>query len=265
MSQKHEPTIRLRVDPTNPGQFFACCGLLELADRLWGGAEGWFYHQHFFLCADGTLGELIEKLRGSSISFFENEGETSINPVKLDSFGLKLNWWLREDWSRFKNKPKDKRVGLMKTELKFWAGNQAARQLVENLQRAIAVPTKDEVETYFGQRVIISSRFGLDPGPAWTALDVGFSLNEHLKISVKASAAVELLAAVGLQRCRPKILEKSILYATWGDPMMPSVLPAVVSGVFEAGIGSTFRTKIIERGRYSAFSFSHIIQKYNSE
>ena len=28
-----KPTIRVNVDPTNPGQFFACCGLLELADR----------------------------------------------------------------------------------------------------------------------------------------------------------------------------------------------------------------------------------------
>ena len=37
-----EPSIRVKVDPTNPGQFFACCGLLELADRLWPGAEGWF-------------------------------------------------------------------------------------------------------------------------------------------------------------------------------------------------------------------------------
>src|SRR5262249_45500109 len=25
-----EPTIRVAVDPANPGQFFACCGLLEL-------------------------------------------------------------------------------------------------------------------------------------------------------------------------------------------------------------------------------------------
>jgi len=28
-------SIRINVAPTNPGQFFACCGLLELADRLW--------------------------------------------------------------------------------------------------------------------------------------------------------------------------------------------------------------------------------------
>jgi CRISPR-associated protein Csb3 len=34
--------LRVRLDPTNPGQFFACCGLLELADRAWCGAEACF-------------------------------------------------------------------------------------------------------------------------------------------------------------------------------------------------------------------------------
>lgn len=36
------PNISIPVDLTNPGQFFACCGLFELADRLWPGAEAWF-------------------------------------------------------------------------------------------------------------------------------------------------------------------------------------------------------------------------------
>ena len=34
--------IAVQVDVGNPGQFFACCGLLELAHRMWPGAEGWF-------------------------------------------------------------------------------------------------------------------------------------------------------------------------------------------------------------------------------
>jgi CRISPR-associated protein Csb3 len=38
MTQHNDP-IRIPVDLTNPGQFFACCGLLELANRLWPGAE----------------------------------------------------------------------------------------------------------------------------------------------------------------------------------------------------------------------------------
>src|SRR5689334_3837589 len=27
--------LTFRLDPTNPGQFFACCGLFELAARMW--------------------------------------------------------------------------------------------------------------------------------------------------------------------------------------------------------------------------------------
>jgi len=45
-----KPTIRINVDVTNPGQFFACCGLLELADRLWPGAEGWFEVANHSFC-----------------------------------------------------------------------------------------------------------------------------------------------------------------------------------------------------------------------
>jgi CRISPR-associated protein Csx14 len=50
MSQTPEWLIRVRLEPTNPGQFFACCGLLELAHRLWGGAEGWFEDQQHHFC-----------------------------------------------------------------------------------------------------------------------------------------------------------------------------------------------------------------------
>ena len=42
MTDTPEPTITVDVDVTNPGQFFACCGLLGLADRLWPGVEGRF-------------------------------------------------------------------------------------------------------------------------------------------------------------------------------------------------------------------------------
>ena len=47
------------VDPTNPGQFFACCGLLELADRLWPGAEGWFADGIPRRHASGTLEAML--------------------------------------------------------------------------------------------------------------------------------------------------------------------------------------------------------------
>ncbi|MGH7778822.1 MAG: type I-G CRISPR-associated protein Cas8g2 [Candidatus Binataceae bacterium] len=67
MSQTTPPGISVRVDPTNPGQFFACCGLLELADRLWGGVEGWFENDEgeFVVTAPAArldIQELILKL-----------------------------------------------------------------------------------------------------------------------------------------------------------------------------------------------------------
>lgn len=57
-----EPSICVNVDPTNPGQFFACCGLLELADRLWDGAEGWFRDGKFNIACGGTLAETLHLL-----------------------------------------------------------------------------------------------------------------------------------------------------------------------------------------------------------
>jgi len=55
MMTEHTPNIAIPVDLTNPGHFFACCGLLELADRLWPGAEGLFENEesksHFQIAA----------------------------------------------------------------------------------------------------------------------------------------------------------------------------------------------------------------------
>src|SRR6516225_3312737 len=37
-----DPDISINVDIRNPGQFFACCGLLEISSRIWPDSEGWF-------------------------------------------------------------------------------------------------------------------------------------------------------------------------------------------------------------------------------
>ena len=62
-----KPNIKIPVDLTNPGQFFACCGLLELADRLWPGAEGWFEVDHFCIHSNSiafvALMDSIRELR----------------------------------------------------------------------------------------------------------------------------------------------------------------------------------------------------------
>lgn len=264
MTEHAKPTITVNVDVTNPGHFFACCGLLELADRLWPGAEGWFEGREFLLTVQGSLAQIIKQLKGSALLICTDEGEPAIHPVSLRDFDLKLNWWIREDWSRFKDKPKEKRGGFMKTDLKFWAGNQSSGQIVRRLLETIPLPKVDNEAEYFQPSEFISSRFGLDAGPAWTALDVGFSINEH-PIGVKACAAVELLAAIGLQRCRPVIHETGIDYSTWSIHLSAAVVSAAVCGATASGTCTKYRTRVIDRGSYAALAHSFPVRGESRE
>ncbi|HIC90292.1 MAG TPA: hypothetical protein EYP04_12940, partial [Anaerolineae bacterium] len=69
------PTFSVRVDVTNPGQFFACCGLLELAHRLSPGAEGFFdfdkdgplFKVDFPYRGGPSLKDLLKQLRSCDI------------------------------------------------------------------------------------------------------------------------------------------------------------------------------------------------------
>jgi CRISPR-associated protein Csb3 len=72
------PTLSVQVDARNPGQFFACCGLFELAHRLWPRAEAWFdvKCRRFFVIAEDaepTLGQVVENLRRCEISGLTEE------------------------------------------------------------------------------------------------------------------------------------------------------------------------------------------------
>src|SRR5262249_3998657 len=142
-------SIRIAVDPTNPGQFFACCGLLELADRLWPGAEGWFEGPNFLLACAGTLAELLSSLAqaeiGSSLSAAQlrrlgtllSVAKAELTPGDVEEKTRLQEMWkserlhlsapfnLRMDWGR------DERGE--RTELKTWA----AKQLVAEMAQAM--------------------------------------------------------------------------------------------------------------------------------
>jgi CRISPR-associated protein Csb3 len=65
--------------------------------------------------------------------------------------------------------------------------------------------------------------FNFDPRGAWTAIDAGYSPNEH-KHAIQASPVVEFLAAWGLEHARPvEFGLRQVLYATWGVTL-PSML-----------------------------------------
>ena len=96
MSALPTPTMRLRLDPLNPGHFLACCGALELADRAWGGAEGWFEEGAEFFCAAPIEREvsrnyggavLLENLKSASLA---NVHMSEVQRTRLDELSASV-------------------------------------------------------------------------------------------------------------------------------------------------------------------------------
>ena len=55
-------SFRVHVDPTNPGQFFACCALLEFSGRLDPDAQGWFEDGDFCVSSSHNLSETLQEI-----------------------------------------------------------------------------------------------------------------------------------------------------------------------------------------------------------
>lgn len=256
-------SIRIHVDPTNSGQFFACCGLLELADRLWGFAEGWFETGAFCIRtehAGASLSKLLEAARNFRLS--ENDGaspdeegdkeEEDSEDAKgsltiVSPIFIQLDWW--EDKS-----------------IKTWAGSMKESKIFLAMCNAIDPQCADpfnqggvvfdaqlepshRTKTTLGKNGKKREPFYFDArrgANAWS-VDVGFS-TDALGISTVAHPVVEALCFIGLQRCRPKPTETPRVfdYFAWRMPLPISIVPAAVSGVLGSGecyrFTNSFRT-----------------------
>jgi CRISPR-associated protein Csx14 len=228
------PDISIDVDLRNPGQFLACCGLLELANRLWPGSEGWFVTKErlatfrvatYSDCSD-PLGEIVRKLcePDEIVKVVKDQGITQADrqPVILLPFELRLDWWL------------DSYGDGDKSELKIWAGRQTPAGNINKLRDAWRVcfsrTGSDDSAGLLSHRQPVSGRFGFDPSASWESLDVGFSPDEQGML-VQTSPAAEILAAIGLQRCRPKPVgnkRRWFWYRPWHTPIDIIVAPAVM-------------------------------------
>jgi hypothetical protein len=223
-----EPAVQINADATNPGQFFACCGLLELADRLWSSAEGWFQDQRFCISTTGTLPTLVDAIRCAELIQLDPEDNTgSAIEVRSPFRTLRLDWW------------QDERAGGK--ELKVWAGTMESVRIARAMQHAMrgeqfSSPdllnvglvafdpdnAEKKVEPYY---------FDARRGPNAHSRDVGFSPND-LQLTTTAFPAVELLCLIGLQRCLPARTRQHRIYDyfTWTVPALPELLPALVAG-----------------------------------
>jgi len=191
--------LRVRTDPLNPGQFFACCGLFELMERMVPGACAQFVvsdanlRQAEFVVEAKQLPELETVLRGLRGAKFEQieVAEKSVWPVRLSVAGevFVLDWWL----DAFREKP---------SNLKCWAGQVTAKKLFDDLLPLIEPSSGPG--GLMTAAAMSKSKFGVDPRSAWNALDFGFSPDVQNK-DTATYPAVEMLAAIGLQGFRPKV------------------------------------------------------------
>ncbi len=261
-------SIRINVDPTNPGQFFACCGLLELADRLFGDAEGWFERKRFFVATSGTLETLLAILvmdPPEEVTRLDNglPVKPLIAPLRFSFDGGATTSVTIDAWMTIAIN-KNKVTTGPNRPWNFWSGQQTSLSIWLALRLALAEqlselggPKADEI---LSQRVPLTGRFGFDPGAAWNALDVGFSPNTQ-QMPVSSSPATEMLAAVGLQRFRPLLSDdrQSFVYSTWGQPLLPSVAAAAASSLVRVAPATSFRGQVVNRGQYAALSYSTLL------
>jgi len=262
-SKLPKPAIRINVDVTNPGQFFACCGLLELADRLWPKicVRGAFCSNHFHISAcssDCSLKQIIERFVLAKVVQLDIH-DNAASPLHLDApFDIRLDWWQKVGAA--KKEPVDIGGG---DQLKPWAGKQFGPSIFRLMKNAcgdidLESPLDVPLAVYDNQKgkrkKKTISPFYFDARREETSLDIGFSPDVQ-DMSVMAYPAVESLALVGLQRFRPVVDDdrrpRSFLYTAWAEPLSPAVAMAAVSGMMSVQSCGTFRfTKPSRGGEY---------------
>jgi CRISPR-associated endonuclease/helicase Cas3 len=229
-----KPTATLAVNPTNPGHYFACCGLFELATRpvLFTEAVAWFEQTNtgflFHLANTSPLTELLEKITAAEISALDPNDATA-SPINVGApFDLRLDWW--------------KTASADTSALKVWAGTMEAPRIARAMQKAIHLEDKERM--LYNLRIAYAPEdptkkvepfyFDANRGPNSDARDVGFSTND-LGLETLAAPAAEFLTLVGLQRAIPEPSgERLYVYHLWHKPIPIALLAAAINGLTDA-------------------------------
>ncbi|MCL5947164.1 MAG: type I-U CRISPR-associated protein Cas8c [Chloroflexi bacterium] len=284
-------SFSLPVDITNPGQFFACCGLLELAHRLWHDTEGWFvteggtiFNIRTLASEPCTLSRITDELVKAGIT-----GELSVEEQaelqRLESQKRTLSKLSEKDEERRSSLGKKKREGALifgppfnSLRLSWWqeensnvpktfAGKQEVYQMAQamlsELDNAVRQPQPLEYRSLLQREKSKVEPFYFDAKRFTHALDVGFSLDVQEK-AIRASAAplTEILALIGLQRFRPRQMPEdkwAFEYFAWDQPLGIAVAAAVACGAIPIAGQRGYRFWLKFRDdqkRYKAFSYA---------
>ena len=253
------------VDLKNPGQVFACLGLMEAGELLCGPCEGAFLYKvsdtltHFAIAIAGEANPVEAALafldsasveatvpRGSDISAKDisekwdlaaREADSSAYPFRppdtpatlaaalIDGRGTKIPI---EYWGDSSRTGRD--------NVKLWAGAGGypgaalARDALSLLRSSGPRPLTRAIADPFSVQVPQSSSFRFDWRRDYVPLDVGFSPNEHGNVSMIGFPIVELLAAIGLQHARPERQDKLTYRYGVSNAMLPTSFVRAVLG-----------------------------------
>ncbi len=236
------------VDLANPGQVFACLGIVEAAEVLSGAVKGGFDWQdrdeaRFRLAAPGDEDPIVRVLHflddatvesvappnssnrtekwgvdttpsESSVFPFRDPRSPATLPARLvDATGntIVIDYWGDE---------------TKRDNVKFWAGSGGypGVGLVRDALDLVRDRILEDAEDPFAVTARQSSSFRFDWRRDYVPIDAGFSPNMHGDVGMQGYPVVELLAAIGLTHARP--LRHTKLEYSYG------VLGVVDSGLY---------------------------------
>lgn len=219
------------VDLFNPGQVFACLGILEAADILAVDAEGFFdwsdpTNTKFRVRANGPTSPVIRVLK------FLDTAEARAVAVEDSRTlgGWKGSWGptptvrAAEEGYPFPDpsSPATLICALIsgsdrividhwgdvagRDNVKFWAGagGYPGAGLVRDALELVRGRATAAAADPFALSVPQSSSFRFDWRRDYVPIDAGFSLNAHGNMRTRGFPLVELLAAIGLTHARPR-------------------------------------------------------------
>ena len=279
-------TATVPVDLDNPGQVFACLGLIEALDALVGNAQGGFTWnaeydlQGRFVVEAATATNPIETV----LDFLSDATATALAPTgwtpsstknvgavesipdapcpMRDLGDMALPVVLRGTgtceitighWAD----------GSSRDDFKLYAGNRSALKITQSMLASIRQLWNDRradmVSDPFGTTCPIRGSFNFDARCAWEAIDLGYSPNDHGQ-KVLGSPAVELLAAWGLEHARPTrvpgVQRRVYRYSAWPVPLPPILARPALGGVFDNANGRSFRLRLGLSGKNKVVGYA---------
>ena len=220
------------VDLLNPGQVFACLGILEMADTLLGDGVAAFdwtseHETRFNLRTQGTEPPVDRVMR-----FLENAQVVARAPAESNTVKKwKPSWGDRPEFEPLgspfpfpePNMPATLPVVLRddsaveipldywgdatkRDNVKFWAGSRGypGAAIASNALESVRGKMRQHGSNPFALSAPQSSSFRFDWRRDYIPVQDGFSPNRHGNIRMVGYPLVEILAAIGMTHARPR-------------------------------------------------------------